>query len=163
MCMKYVNANVQCFNNKLSQIIWGGGMVSSFIDKVQCSKLENGRYDVDRFGIALFINIRGNENDTANNPLEQGKCLDIKVRLTRLSRDENEQFSYDLKEFAIDLSDKSIIQQVCFDMVDLVKIIDVDKLDVKSPGNYVIKVLIKERDAEVYTIQMAHKISLEEK
>lgn len=78
MCMKYVNANVQCFNNSSSQLWFGNGGLSSFIKSVNCVKRDNGRYQVEKFGIAIFVNIRGSENDKQNNPLEQKKCWNLK-------------------------------------------------------------------------------------
>lgn len=160
MCMKYVNINAQCFDNSVSQYWFGNGALSSFVRSIKCSEESEGVYRVDKFGIALFINIRGSESDKLHNPLEQKKKLDFKVRLTRLSKDVKEQLSYDLTSFSIDLSDENLIQKACFPYVDLIKTVNVNNLELQSAGDYVIKVLVKEADEDLYDIQITHQLSI---
>ncbi len=150
MCMKYVNTNVQCFDNSAPQYWLGSGSLSSFIKTVKCSEEGTGKYKVGKFGVAIFVNIRGSENDKQNNPLEQKKKLDFKIRLTRLSKIPEERLSYDLANFIIDLSDEHLIQKACFDYIDLIKAINVADLIVESVGDYVIKVLIREEGAAMF-------------
>lgn len=161
MCMKYVNANVQCFDNSVSQYWFGNGTLSSFVKTVECSEEGDGKYKVEKFGVLVFINIRGSENDKSNNPLEQKKKLEFKIRLTRLSKIPDEKLSYDLTDFTIDLSDKHLIQKACFDYIDLIKVINVSDLELKSVGDYVIKLLVREEGEKLYDIQMVHRLTIE--
>lgn len=161
MCMKYLNTNIQCFDNSVSQYWLSNGALSSFIGNVGCSKEGADGYKVDKFGIVMFINIRGSASDQAHNPLAQKKKIDFKIRLTRLSKVPEEQLSYDLTDFVIDLSDESLIRKACFDYVDLIKVINVDNLIVKSTGEYVIKVLVRKVGEELYNIQMVHRLSVD--
>ena len=160
MCMKYINTNIQCFDNSFSQYWLGNGALSSFIDRVKSSKDDKDKYKVEKFGIAVFINIRGSKSDARNNPLEQKKKLEFKIRLTRLSKNSQEQLSYDLSKFVIDLSDANLIKRACFDYVDIIKTIYVNDLELESAGDYVIKVLIKEESAKLFDIQMVHHLSV---
>lgn len=162
MCMKYVNANVQCFNNSSSQLWFGNGGLSSFIKSVNCVKRDNGRYQVEKFGIAIFVNIRGSENDKQNNPLEQKKVLEFKIRLTKTSTQKDRQLSYDLASFTINLSDRDLIQTACFDYIDLIKVVNVNELELEATGDYVIKVLVREQGEDFYDIQMTHSLIVNE-
>lgn len=162
MCMKYVNTTVQCFNNSVSQYWFGNGGLSSFIQDVKCSKESETKYSVRKFGIVVFVNIRGSANDKMNNPLEQKEELEFKIRLTHLSSDSHKRLSYDLTSFSVNLADDSLIQTACFDYVDLIKVINVSDLEVESTGKYVLKVLIKKKNEQFYDIQMTHPLSITE-
>lgn len=149
--MNYLNTNIQCFDN---------GVFPSLISNVSCSKKGVDRYKVDKFGIVVFINIRGSVSDQVHNPLAQKKRLDFRIRLTRVSDVPEEQLSYDLIDFVIDLADESLIRRACCDYVDLIKIINVNRLVLMSEGEYVLKVLVREVGEELYDIQTVHHLSV---
>ena len=161
MCMKYVNANIQCFDENPIAFIGNTGF-SHMIDSVK-AKQKNDKYIVGGFNIVVFINIRGTQKkDNPDNPLDSNKKMDFKIRLTKLNEDPGKQISYDLKEFNIDLSDKNIIHHGCFDYCERVEIINVEELMLNDSGAYVIKVLVKERDSEQYDVQMIHPLYVKE-
>lgn len=163
MCMKYVNVNVQCFAAQSLGFLGGAGL-SSLIRTVPSTK-KGEKYEVGRFTIATFVNIRGTgKGDNVDNPLDAGEKLDFKVRLTKISTDETKRLSYDLHEFSVDLldADSSKIQEACFKYFETIQVTDVNGLELNEPGEYVIKILVKKANAERYDIQIVHPITVEE-
>lgn len=160
MCMKYVNVNVQCFA-KGSVGIWDNSDFSKMISSVKAKDKDAGIV-VDGFDVAVFINVRGTKSGiNIDNPLDMNKKLHFRVRLTKLDSNETKQLSYDLKDFTIDLSDQSMVQQACFKYIEFVQVLRVNNLQLKEKGNYVIKILIKDDTMELYDIQMVHPITIE--
>lgn len=149
--MNWLNAIVQCFYFDGFSFFGFGYPIGS----VGCTKKGLNEYKVDKFSLGVFLNIRESVNDVENNPLNQGKKLEFKVRLTGLS---GEKWSYDLAEFTVDLSDKTLYDQFslcgnCLNYVDLVKACTVNGLVVESPGEYVVKVLVRECGQQLYEVQ----------
>lgn len=100
-------------------------------------------------------NIRGTrDGNNLKNVLDMEKQLDIKIRLTSI----NDNLSYDLKDFVIDLSDKSKLQDVGIKYFEQIDIIEVKDLKLKSNGDYIIKVLIKEKNDDLYDLHCIHKL-----
>ena len=157
MCMKYINSNVQCFNLSTKGLLGNVGF-SSILDSVKSIQKED-KYIIDDFSIVTFINIRGTKNENnMENPLNAKKKLNFRIRLTKLSENEDEQMSYDLKDFDIDLSDESVVKKACFKYVERIEIINVENLTLSSTGSYVIKVLVKNSEEDLYDVQMLHPI-----
>jgi hypothetical protein len=135
MDMRFLNTNVQCFkevkNNRLCEII----------REIPSVRTENG-FAIGKFFVAIFVNGRGSA----------GK-LDFKIRLTKLENNTNKQKSKDLKDFSINFKNDNII-------VDQVNIAEVQCFDVPKKGEYLIKVLVKEKDEEKYHINSLHVIKI---
>lgn len=159
MCMKYINVNVQCFESVSNSILGlGRTTFSSMIGSVK-SKEKHGKYIVDDFNVVTFVNIRGTKDaKNPENPLDSGKKMCFRVRLTKLDEKEENQLSYDLKDFEIDLSDKKLIHHACFDYVERTEIVKVEDLVLESQGAYVIKVLVKDENEEKFNVQMTHPL-----
>lgn len=157
MCMKYVNINVQCFETN-TKTIFGNREFSSLLDSVKAEQKEN-RYIIGGFSIVTFINIRGTINETTkDNPLNNKEKLDLRIRLTKLNEDKSKQTSYNLKDFSIDLSDETVVHKACFDYMERIEVTNIDGLVLDEPGAYVIKVLIKTKDSDMYDVQMVHPL-----
>ncbi len=157
MCMKYINSNVQCFNLSTKGLLGNVGF-SSILDSVKSIQKED-KYIIDDFSIVTFINIRGTKNENnMENPLNAKKKLNFRIRLTKLSENEDEQISYDLKDFDIDLSDESVVKKACFKYIERIEITNVENLTLSSNGAYVIKVLVKNSEEDLYDVQMLHPI-----
>ena len=86
------------------------------------------------------------------------RTLNFRIRLTKLSENPEEQISYDLNDFDIDLSDDSIIKKACFKYAERIEVITVNKLELDTNGSYVIKVLVKDNEKELYDVQMLHPL-----
>jgi hypothetical protein len=156
--MKYVNINIQCFNKKPFYAFSNTGF-SQMIDSIK-AKEDNGKYAISGFNIAVFINIRGTQNDGNENPINEKSILNFKIRLTKLDKDKDKQLSYDLKEFSIDLSDTQKLKHGCFDYYVGVENIFVDELILESCGSYVIKALVKKQNQEKYDVQIIHPLDV---
>ena len=69
--MKYVNAIVYCYDNSISQYLFGGPL-PVFLNKIRCKYNKKVKqYRSSKFGIVLFLNIRGSELEKADNPVVQ--------------------------------------------------------------------------------------------
>ena len=157
--MKYVNVSVQCFDRNALKFLGLSGL-PPLLDVVKCSE-KDGKYYIGKFDIATFVNIRGTTaKNNPQNPVDNKKILDFRIRLTYL--DEDPQFSYNLGDFTMDLSSEEIIHHADFDYAEQVQVINVDNFEIQKPGHYIIKVLVKERGAELYEVQLAHSLHIEE-
>ena len=157
MCMKYVNAIIQCFNDKSSGV-FSVLNFSSIIESVSSEKKDD-KYEIGGFSVAAFINIRGTRNtEIKDNPLNNGQTLNFRIRLTKLSEKPEEQLSYDLKDFTIDLSDSDNLHEACFKYMERIEVVNIDKLLVDKTGKYVLKLLVKDAASELYDVQMLHPI-----
>lgn len=159
MCMKYVNANVQCFSS-------AGPSYFSLLKQPLCcesvkAKEVNGKYIIGNFDIVTFVNIRGTTaGNNKDNPLDAKEKLEFKIRLTKLDPDPEKQLSYDLGEFTMDLSDKSNVRTACFKYVERIESLSVDNVALESKGDYVIKILVKKSGDPLYNIQITHPLQV---
>lgn len=158
MCKKYVNSNVHCFNAVKSDILGGVGF-APIISSVS-AKRKDGRFVIGGFDIVVFLNIRGTgDGNDPQNPVDAGKKLYFKVRLTKLDETSDNQLSYDIKDFEIDLA-REEKHESCFKYVESIKVIHVDEILLDDKGSYTIKVLVKESSdpEELYDVQMTHNL-----
>lgn len=159
MCMKYVNVSVQCFDRTPLRLKSASG-VSSIIDSVKYSTRDN-KIVLGKFDIVAFINIRGTSSgDNEQNPIDKKAILDFCIRLTLLDEHGDNQISYDLKDFTIDLSNKDILHKASFVYAEQVEVINVDGFELDKPGHYVIKILVKESGSEKYDVQLVHSLHI---
>ena len=157
MCMKFVNVNVQCVEApKLNLLV--PNCMGSLVRSVKAER--NGDlYSLGGFSIYTFVNVRGTQDKTnRDNPFNRTNKLCFKVRLTKLDPDKSKQISYDLRDFDVSLSN---VQTACFDFVEHIEVIEVNKLFLKDKGDYVVKILVKDYEEEKYDIQMVHRLSIE--
>lgn len=157
MCMKYINTNIQCFDITTKDLFGNVGF-SSILESVKSKQIDD-KFLIDGFNIVTFINIRGTKSESnPNNPVDMKKKLSFRIRLTKLSENEEEQISYDLNDFDIDLSDEAIIKKACFKYTERIEVTTIDNLTLDKNGSYVIKVLVKESDKKLYDVQMLHPL-----
>lgn len=158
MCKKYINSNVHCFNAVNSNILGGIGF-APILSSVN-AKNKDGTFIIGGFDIVVFLNIRGTKDgNNSQNPVDAGKKLYFKVRLTKLDGALDNQLSYDIKDFEIDLA-KEKKHESCFKYVESIKVIHVDEIVLNEMGSYTIKVLVKESEdpEELYDVQMTHNL-----
>lgn len=163
MCMKYVNVNVQCFDlNPLR--LGGNNVLSSLVDTIHCTQQKkNNKYKLENFSIIVFVNVRGTgKGNNPDNPVDGRKNLDFKVRLTKLSKNVETQTSYDLHSFKMDLSKSEIRHKACFEYCEAIEAINVSGLLLDDPGKYVIKILVKDSETQLYDVQLVHPIDIQE-
>ena len=160
MCMKYVNANVQCFDDKKVGF-WGDTDFSNIISTVKSTETKEGCV-IGGFNIITFINIRGTQKgNNPENPVDMRKKLSFRIRLTKLDSQPENQLSYDLGDFELDLGDDKIRKTACFDYIEQIHVLELKDTVLKSNGSYVIKVLVKESNANLFDIQITHPLYVE--
>lgn len=162
MCMKYVNANIQCFNS-IGNDFSGRMTLRSSTERVRSRKLRSGKYEIDGFSIVVFINIRGSsDKDKSESPIDRKQRLDFIIRLTKNDDDPEKRISYNLREFDVDFSKPIKLKHACFDYYERTEIVQVDKLTLDSAGAYTIKVLVKsDQNSDVYDVQIGHSLFVE--
>ena len=62
-----------------------------------------------------------------------------------------------MKDFDIDLK-KEKIHKACFDYVERIEVLNINKITLEQKGAYVIKIMVKEKDKEKYEIQTLHPL-----
>ena len=85
--------------------------------------------------------------------IESKRNIDVIIRITKLSKEENDRLGFDVDRFTIDISDIQI-DLACFHYSNYNRITPIEKLSLpKGIGSYVIKVLTKFEDQENYSVQ----------
>lgn len=165
MCMKYVNANVACFDG----VIYNGDSLISYNTpfNVMCAKEKSGKIYVASFKVVTQICFRGTNDEAhkANNVLEQNKTIDICIRLTKCDRDPSKQLYLDLDKFSINLDGTNPKRETaCFDFLNYTRVTNVPEIELAAGyGKYVIKVLIKESTDEAYFVQSLTSLKITDK
>jgi len=158
--MLKINAICRCYNelkyNTNGQII---GYEYPF-DYIQVKKLEKGKFRVPEFCIVIDICIKDSlkeENPIFTNIDEK---LDFVIRVTKCDENEDKRYYFPLHSFCItptDLVNKRISRSTGMDIVNHREIIVVRKLELDCTGQYVLKVLLKDKYGK-YTVQSASQI-----
>lgn len=153
MCMKNVNAVARLYNeveirnnpNRISTFKNQFDIISAKFNK------ENNPYIGD-FYIVSEVNLLGtaNQEDSETNIVEQRKKVKFKVRITKLSNENDKQYSWDVDEFVIDTSKEGlIIKGACVPYINFTKVSEVNRIQLTPndySGEYVIKILLKTSD-----------------
>lgn len=161
MCKKYINSTLSFFksitmeNQKILAL-------NAPIDVVPIIEKNNKSY-IDEFIILIQTNILENSKQI-NNPITDDEQLDFIVRLTKCSKNKNERLGYDLNKFTInikELKDNNMLDKACFRFYNETRSITVSDipLDVEE-GDFVIKLLVKGKNDDDYSIQSMRKIRI---
>lgn len=164
MCMKYINANAMCFKS----VIIENNQIVSFTAPFNAMKSVNDEEGIstDDFAIVTQIDILGTNNseNKTENPLESGRTLDFKIRLTKLDRIEENRLGFDVDNFSIDLTEmkeNKRTEKACFEFFNYTRMTQINKLHLPAgTGRYVIKVLVKYAEDEEYQIQSMTGLSI---
>lgn len=163
MCMSCLNVNVQCFNSVKSDLK-GYTSFLQLTDSVNAQKIGDS-YIIGGLNIVAFMNIRGSRINSntidPENPLDTGKKLFFKIRLTKLNPDQTDQLSYDLtdKDIEWDLS-REPIKRACFKYAERTDVLPLEQVRLHKPGSYVIKILVRTDLEDKYTVQMVHPLNV---
>ena len=166
MCMKYLNATVECYQSVLksdNSIV----SLSGPFDKIVVNENKEGVFSVGGFAVVTHVNMLGTNKpeNKKNSSLEKQEKLEVVVRLTRCDRDVSKQIGIDLDKFVIDPyseDNKKNIHQACFPYFNYKRITEVKNIALPlGKGTYVIKVLVKESAQNQQTIQSMTYLSIE--
>ncbi len=166
MCMKYLNATVECYQSVLKS---DNSIVSlnGPLDKIVVNENSEGVFSVGGFAVVTHVNMLGTDKpeNKEKSTLEKQEKLEVIVRLTRCDKDDSKQIGIDLDEFVIDPyaeENKRNIHQACFLYFNYKRVTEVDNIVVPfGKGTYVIKVLVKESGQNQLTIQSMTYLSIE--
>lgn len=163
MCTQYLNVNVVLFKS----VTKNNNEVVAFYKPFDCivADSSNKVIKINEFNIITYINLLESRNKKANNILDRRETLQVKIRLTKCTRNENEKISIDLDDFEIVTKDsKEIIDDACVPYLNFKRITHIENidLDIENPkGSYVIKVLVKTPSEEKYTVQTIYHLKIE--
>ena len=101
------------------------------------------------------VNVVGTIDGDEENPIDNKKNLQFKVRVTKLSDIKEEQLCIDLFEFEIDCSDEKLIEKDNYlKHINYRALIDVPSLkNIPCKGKYSLRVLVKENTDDKYEVQ----------
>lgn len=163
MCMKYVNATVECYTD----VPVDNQLPLSFnrpFNGIYASLRQDGTKEIGGFNIVTRISLLGTaeEEHKKINLLEMRGTLDVIVRLTKCSKNEAEQLCVDLDSFSIDTKSlENKIDRACYDFMNFTRITDVRDFTLDAgTGSYVIKILVKASTEKKYTIQSMTKLTV---
>lgn len=157
MCMKYLNATVNCFENVIYRT--NSSLPYAYerpFDGVIAVK-ENGEYYLNSFGIVTSLCLLGTNKEDCkkDNLLSQRGKLDVIIRLTKCDKDPEKRIGLDIDEFQIDCKEKEEdICVACYDFLNYTRITKTNRIKLDAgKGKYVIKVLVKDHKDSIYTVQ----------
>lgn len=162
MCTQYLNTNVAFFKN----ITKNNNDITAFSDPFDCliADCYSNIVSINNFNIVTYINLLESNNKRAENILDKREKLQVRIRLTKCTKNENERLSVDLDEFEIDTSENNdIVNDACVPYLNFTRITHIDtiNLDIENPkGSYVIKVIVKTPKDEKYTVQSMHHLKI---
>lgn len=149
MCMKYVNATVECYQGFAQN---SEGQVSSFrdlFDTITAVRNDDGSFSIGEFAIKTGICVLGTDKEEhfLENPVIQKDKLFFKIRLTKCSLDRKKRLGIDLDEFEVDLGDlqeEGLASIACYPFVNVRRVTVIDKITLPENGfgKYVIKILV---------------------
>lgn len=153
VCMKYLNTTICCYKSiskEQGKVVSLNGPFNS----MSITADETKSYIEDFFIVTQF-NLLGT-NKTSEKELsaiESKRNIDVIIRITKLSKEENDRLGFDVDRFTIDISDIQI-DLACFHYSNYNRITPIEKLSLpKGIGSYVIKVLTKFEDQKNYSVQ----------
>ena len=96
MCTQYLNTNVAFFKN----ITKKKNYITAFSDPFDCLIADCGSktVSINNFNIVTYINLLESNNKKAENILDKREKLQVRIRLTKCTKNENERLSVDLDE-----------------------------------------------------------------
>lgn len=163
MCTRYLNANVALFK----AVTKSNNEVTGFFEPFDCIVADNSNkvIRINEFNIITYINLLESSNKKANNILDKRETLQVKIRLTKCTKNDNERLSIDLDDFEIVTKDsEDIVYDACVPYLNYKRITHIENidLDIENPkGSYVIKVLVKTPEELKYTVQSIYHLKIE--
>ena len=167
MCMKNVNATISLYGKVMRD---AASQPEAFVrpfDTMKIEKSKDGQIQTDPFVIVVQMNLVESETDPYNT-LRDKDCLDVKIRLTTVAKEPEEQLSVDLLDFEIDVKQKDTQESIiraCRNYLSRQMIIDVPPIELPKDdmGKYVVKVLVKRREDNMFTIQALYPLKIKVK
>lgn len=154
MCRKNVNAIVKLYDYvSIGNSQNGNSLFKNQFDTIKVSFDENSKPFIGGFSIITDINLLGTskEENKAQNYIESKIPARFKIRLTKLNKNQDMQYSWDLDTFEINPSTENIIQKACVSFINHTQVTHIDKIILKENdyiGKYAIKVLISENEQQ---------------
>lgn len=163
MCMRYVNANAALFKS----VTKSNNDIVGLLEPFDCIVAEdnNGTVAIKEFNIISYVNLLGSNGKKAQNIIDTQDTLQVCIRLTKCTKDEDERLSVDLDKFDIvTKGSNDIVYDACVPYLNFKRITHIDniELDIANPrGSYVIKVLVKTLKDDKYTVQALCHLKVE--
>lgn len=168
MCVQNVNATISLFSEVRNMEIQGSQEFVKPFDIIVSKSLNGNKY-IGGFVVVVDITLLSTTNDqkkTTNVVYNKGK-MDVLIRLTKSSSDENKRLSLDIDEFCIDTSNENLLKKnACVEYINYKKIKKIDTNAIQlSPiagtGDYVFKVLVKRPCDSDWQVQSVYNLRVE--
>lgn len=168
MCVQNVNATVSLFTEVRNIEMQGAQEFVRPFDIIVSKNINDNKY-IGGFYIVVDITLLSttNEEKQKTNVIYNNQKIDILIRLTKSSKDEERRLSLDIDEFTIDASNDNLIKRnACVDYINYKKIkkIDVNAIQLSpeaGTGDYIFKVLVKRPCDAEYQVQSIHNLRIE--
>ena len=156
MCLANVNVITKLYKQVITQ-----DDVTKFempFDTIVAKTIDEEIY-IENFYIVTNFNLlwTNNEEKAKNNVVNNKGNLQVLLRISRLSKDNEKQLNLDLHKYNIDLSDENVVVcHACVPYIQYEKILKVGKIPLSPQaglGNYVIKTLVRTKDEDNWRIQ----------
>lgn len=168
MCVQNVNATVSLFSDIRNVDIQGAQEFIRPFDII-VSKNVNGNTYIGGFYIVIDITLLSttNEGKKDTNVVYNSEKMDVLIRLTKPSKNEEKILSLDIDEFVIDASNESIVKKnACVPYINFKKIKKINTNAIQlSPkagtGDYVLKVLVKRFCDQDWNVQSIYNLRID--
>lgn len=168
MCVQNVNATLSLFSEVRNIEMQGAQEFVRPFDIIVSKGINDNKF-IGGFYIVVDITLLSttNEEKKKNNVVYNKQKLDVLIRLTKSSEDEDKRLSLDIDEFVIDTSNENIVKtNACVPYINYKKIKKIDNGAIQlSPevgtGDYIFKVLVKRPCDNEYQVQSIHNLRIE--
>lgn len=168
MCVQNVNATVSLFTEVRNIEMQGAQEFVRPFDIIVSKNINDNKY-IGGFYIVVDITLLSttNKEKQKTNVVYNNQKIDILIRLTKSSKDEEKRLSLDIDEFTIDASNDNLVKRnACVDYINYKKIkkIDVNAIQLSpeaGTGDYIFKVLVKRPCDNEYQVQSIHYLRIE--
>lgn len=156
MCLSNINVITKLFKHVTKQD--GISKYEMPFDTI-VAKTHDNEISIEGFYIVMDFNLLSTKNveKQKDNIVYNKGTLQVLLRFSRLSTDDEKQMNLDLYKYDINLKDENIISsKACVPYVQYEKILKVDKVGLSPKaglGNYVLKTLVRTNDNDNWNIQ----------
>ena len=129
MCTQYLNANIALFKS----VTKNNNEITGFYEPFDCIIADTcgSLVRIKEFNVITYINLLESSNRNAGNILDNRETLQVKIRLTKCTKNENERLSIDLDDFEIITKDSKYIEyDACVPYLNYTRITHIENIDV---------------------------------
>ena len=99
------------------------------------------------------------QEEQATNIVNGKQSIDVLIRMTKISKNTEKQFTWDVSKFTIN-PDIESIHEACVPFINITRAVNINKLYLNEDyvGKYAVKVLMKNPNEELWTLQSVSQL-----